>query len=134
MFPQLNLRSSRDKKGGRGRSRERKVHLYDQNYSIYNSMPNMPGGGTSQRRKYGYDPIIFSGNSYMLRPFRHNKIKKASAVSRSHQKNILPLINNIGGLLDFFEKKRFRKPKKLKYLKRRPPMEVEYYPSKLNSP
>lgn len=66
----------------------------------------------------------------MLRPFRHNKIKKISAVARSHRRNILPLVNNIGGLLDYFEKKRFRRPKKIKHLKRRPPIEIEYYPSK----
>ena len=131
MLPKLDLKGpSKGRRGRRGRSRERKVHLFDQQQSIYQSQPNMQNQMMTERYKYGYTPAVFSGNSYMLRPFRHNKIKKASAVSMMHQKKILPLIQNIGGLLDFFERKRFKGPKKIKHLKRRPPIEVEYYPSK----
>lgn len=76
-----------------------------------------------------YHPSTFNYQSYMTRPFKHEKIKKISLAMQSHNKRILPLMDKFNKMLDFYEQKRFMAPKKLKHIKPRPPPIIEYEPN-----
>lgn len=94
----------------------------------YRSAPSVKKYNINQGYSNQYLPSTFNFQSYMTRPFKNQQIKKKSLAMINHKKRILPLMNKFDNLLNIYEQKRFRAPKRIKHVKPKPPPIIEYEP------